>query len=167
MAKNIFSINTPIQSSKVNENFTELYAFMDNASGAWQNWTPSWSNFTAGSATIVAKYIQIGKTVSFYLFVTLNSSTMSASPQFTLPVQPSAGYNSGASKSRLFYAQITDAGVNDYGALGSMITDTGKCELVLLNASGTYVQHSQVNSTTPFTWGNGDYFQVTGTYEAA
>src|SRR5207253_1317172 len=36
-----------------------------NMLGAWQSWTPTWTNLTVGNAVQACKYIQIGKTVHF------------------------------------------------------------------------------------------------------
>lgn len=132
---------------------------------AWQSWTPSFTNFTLGNGTVTAKYKQIGKLIHFYINVTLGStSSMGAAPKFTLPVTISSDYRSTGP--RLTNALITDNGTADYGAVGLMGSDS-KMEVAVLNASGTYITHTQVNSTTPMTWVSGDYFQVEGTYEAA
>lgn len=128
-------------------------------SGAWQSWTPTWANFTPGSATIVAKYKQIGKTVHFSLEVTLSSSTMGTNPTFTLPVTSvshTAGYPMGV-------GFANDVGTT-YRNFGAIYATTTTALLVAWNADNN---GAGATSTTPHTWANTDIFSVNGTYEAA
>lgn len=134
-------------------------------SQAWQSWTPTFGNFTAGSATITGKYIQIGKTVHFRLVVVLSSSTMGTSINFTIPVT-AADYGYSTNPVPVGHAMLTDQGVADYPAQVEL-TSTTVAQLVQFGASTALVTRSAITSTSPFTWGNTDKFAVTGTYEAA
>lgn len=130
---------------------------------AWADWTPTWTNFTPGSATIVAKYTQIGKTVHYVLKVNLNSTTVGSSVSFTLPVKSSSNYLSGAVIGNLY---MLDVGTTEmYGVVRFSSTTTGI--LVVYNAAGTYLAYTNFAANVPFTWANNDAFCVTGTYEAA
>lgn len=129
---------------------------------AWSSWTPTFGNFTAGSATITSKYFQLGKLVWFYITVTLSSSTMGSSPTFTLPVTASSAFP----KQRVFYGHIVDAGTDHFQATG-ILTNTTTVELVTNTAGSTYVGYAQVTSTAPMTWADNDVFTITGFYEAA
>src|SRR6185369_9654216 len=54
---------------------------------AWGSWTPSWTNLSVGNGTVVAKYVQIGKTVFARLSLVLGStSTVTGPVIFSLPV---------------------------------------------------------------------------------
>lgn len=131
--------------------------------GAWQTWTPTWTNFTIGSGTGVYKYLQVGKTVHFYVKVTLSGSTMGTDPYFSLPVSVSS--DTGAAHI-LGDVHIEDTGSTNY--LGKCKIRTGSnARIQVVLASGTYAQTTAVTASLPMTWANSDYFVVQGTYEAA
>jgi len=81
-----------------------LEAGQSTSTWAWQSWAPNWTNFTVGNGTVVAKYIQIGKTVHFKIKVTLGStSSVSGAITFSLPTDSHAdygtsGFNIGVSR---------------------------------------------------------------------
>lgn len=136
----------------------------------WDTWSPTFTNLTVGNGTVVAKYITIGKFVFFYISVTFGStSSMSAAPYFTLPVNASADYVTSGGKVRLFNCQLSEDGASDYGGYGLLDGSPGThtCEFVVYLASGTYLAGAQVNSTVPFTWGTNDRLQITGWYQKA
>ena len=131
---------------------------------AWQSWTPTWTNLTIGNATVLAKYIQIGKTVFFRVQVTLGSSSvMGTAPDFTLPVTASA-YNV---RTKVCDVHIEDNGASNYRAQGTLLTTT-TIGLVIVTAA-TYISPfgQNITSTNPFPWTTGDYFLMQGFYEAA
>ena len=127
--------------------------------GAWQTWTPTYANVTVGNGTTVARYQQIGKTVSFEIRFTLGStSAIGTTPSFTLPVTASL---SAATYSALF----GDASATNH--IGGVDCNTTTAFLYATNASTTYAFVSYLTATVPFTWTTSDYFVVRGTYEAA
>lgn len=132
------------------------------AGDTWTTWTPTWTNFTVGAATITARYSQVGKIVHFYISVVLSGSTMGSSPRFTLPVTA----NSSFPLKRVFLGHIEDSGTDHFQATG-IVTSTTQVELVANTAGSTYVGYAQVTSTAPMTWANSDNFTIIGTYEAA
>jgi hypothetical protein len=139
-------------------NDAHFYSFLgDNL--PWQTWTPTFANFTKGSATVTAKYTQVGKTVHFRLEVTLSSSTMGSIPTFTLPITASS-YLTGTPIGQV---EITDTGTTTYTGVCNLVTTT-TAKMVYLD-SNTAKQN--ITSTQPMTWANTDVFAITGTYEAA
>jgi hypothetical protein len=47
------------------------------------------------------------------------------------------------------------------------LNNTTTMEINPASAAGTYLAQASITSTIPFTWGNGDFFTATFTYEAA
>ena len=129
-------------------------------SWAWTSWTPTFTNFTKGSATIDAKYKQIGKTVHFRLEITLSGSTMGTNPIFSLPVTAvshTVHYPIGP-KATLF-----DFGTGGYNGYACYQTTT-TANILLLDGNNN---EQAITSANPFTWANNDSISVNGTYEAA
>lgn len=147
--------------------FSKISGGTSTALVAWQSWVPAWTNLTIGNATVTANYSQIGKTVTCYLRVVLGStSSVGTNPLFTLPVTAASGYNSANNILAIGYAE--DAGVSGYNIVIGINASTTLGALFTANASGTYLNMtSGVSSTTPFTFGTGDYFNATFSYQAA
>jgi len=134
--------------------------------GAWASWTPSWTAVTVGNGTVTAKYGQIGKTVFARIkFVLGSSSAMNADTTFTLPVTSTSALYTAA-VSTIGGARMEDTGTNTYeGPVRWRSTTTA--DIVVWNASSTYVQVSALSTTIPFTWGNLDEVNLGFLYEAA
>lgn len=126
--------------------------------GAWQSWTPTWTNFTVGSATVVAMFSRIGRTIHWRLAVTLSSSTVSGDVSFTLPV----ALASYAATAPIGVVNLQDANGADYA--GQVVVSSGNGRLIYVNSSANL---AALSSSAPFTWANGDQFLASGTYEAA
>lgn len=135
-------------------------------SWGWQSWTPTLTNWTigtGGSAGTTAKYIQIGKTVHFYIRSTLGSSGQSVgnNANFTLPVTASSFYGTGSNPIGTMYDSN-----NDWGIVVA-VASTSTANLIFGVSSGSYVQASGTTSSVPFSWAAGSYFSASGTFEAA
>jgi hypothetical protein len=130
---------------------------------AWTTWTPTFSNFTKGSATITARYTMINKTIHYYMSVKLAAdSSMGTNPNFSLPVTSVTYPNS----TPIGQAHILDTGAAEF--LGTVISaSTTVAEFLVSNASGTYLSFTRATATVPMTWTTNDTFEVSGTYEAA
>ena len=127
---------------------------------AWESWTPTFTNFTQGNATITAKFLRIGRQVTYRLAVTLGStSSMGSNPTFSLPV---TAVSMGATEP-IGVASLRDEGTADYQA-NVRVDSTTTAALFSLGASSV---HTTINSTAPFTWTTNDKFYAQGTYEAA
>jgi hypothetical protein len=133
-------------------------------SGAWTNYTPTFTNLTVGNGTLVAKYCQIGKIVKVYISFTFGStSSMGTAPYFTLPVTGLTATNNTPYGS----IYLEDNGVAGYvGSITYRSTTTALLQCIFANQ--TYLGGFQTfNATTPITWGNTDYFNGYFSYEVA
>lgn len=129
----------------------------------WTDWTPTFENFTKGSATVVAKYTQIGKTVHFLLSVILNGSTMGTGPTFSLPVTAASTFPVATTLGQLYWL---DEGTADGQGFISLASTTS-ASLRTYAGDATYGGYAPFSSTVPMTWANSDRFIARGTYEAA
>jgi len=157
--------------AKVITNATNITSIYDvrttSQASAWKTWTPIWSNLTVGNGVTIAYWTQIGKTVICNIGFTLGTtSAIGSQPNFTLPVLAASRYTGSSSQPSLGNLYIEDAGVAGYyGAirLGSNV----QASLTALGSSGSYLNNAGMTSTIPFTWGTGDFFIGTLTYEAS
>lgn len=133
----------------------------DAASGAWTNWTPTYSNITVGNGTVIARYLQLAKTVFFEFQLTLGStSSIGTGPTFNLPVTPKQNVNSPCP------AQLVDAGTLVYYGAGEF----GSTTSMYINrqrADDSTLKSADITSTVPFTWGTNDIIALRGFYEVA
>ena len=140
------------------------------ASEAATAWTPTFTNFTIGNGTIVARYLKFGRQVFFRVEVTLGStSTMSNNPRFDLPVACSTTYAVGvntlgmgliydASSGALYQAAV----VNNYAP------DINQAVIMIFNSGSTYTSFDSITSAKPMaSWAVSDVFSAWGVYEAA
>jgi hypothetical protein len=129
------------------------------ASGAWVTWTPTVNNISIGNGTITARYRQTGNTVSFSLKIVFGSTTtISGSPNVVMGVAS----NSVA----VFPVYILDAGVAAYAASAYFPIGTTMF-LDLIDTTSSRALLTAFSSTSPFTWGSGDFISVSGSYEVA
>lgn len=130
--------------------------------GDWTTWTPTYSGFTIGNATVTARYQQIGKLVNVYLKIVWGSTTSFTSfPAFSLPVSSAnTAYTTGNA-----YLQDTGTG----STAGAIYIETSSVfQFVAYGASGSFANNAFFSSNTvPFTWTNTDQMVATFTYEAA
>lgn len=159
-----FSANQKIESAKINSNFTELSG-ASTALGSWSTWTPTFTGLTIGSGTYVARYIQIGKTVTCYFRFTFGSGSAVSTTMFTVPVAGIAEYATSqvypvAGACRL------DTGVNTLGHFRFEQSST-QVRIVGYNNTGSYPTEYGLGATTPSTWTTGDNMGGFFTYEAA
>jgi hypothetical protein len=129
--------------------------------GTYTAYTPSFVNFTLGNGTVVARYLQTGKTVFVEIKVTLGStSSMGSDPYVTLPINANVVYGMQGS------VTIQDFGTVEYcGGAANPYADS--LRLFLVGAGGTYANYGIVNATSPMTWTTNDNFTIRATYEAA
>lgn len=130
--------------------------------GSWSSWTPTLTNHTASSTS--GAYIQIGKTVHFYLAVVLNAAP-SGGFVFSAPVTMNARYANDVS----FHSTLDlyENGVRRWSGCLTRGADADKIELKSFQVSGTGVYQVQADASTPFTWASGDVYYASGSYEAA
>ncbi len=134
------------------------------SNGAWQTWTPTYTNLSGGTLTY-STYIQIGKIVYYKWKYTLGGANVSGSSsiQFTLPATLSSNYCVQMPIGR-GGSQQGSGSIFDYVVLPK---DTATAFVYVISASSSYANAVQITSTVPVTWGSGDVIAVQGMYEAA
>ena len=131
----------------------------------WQTWTPTFTNFTLGNGTVVARYVQIGKFVGFYITFTLGStSAVDSSGTFSTPVTAHADYDSVDNVIGL--ARYKDAtGSNRHGFC--RLESTTTIRPVIDDVTGTYPVEAGITATVPITWTTSDEIYIQGFFRAA
>lgn len=135
-----------------------------NAIGTWTSYTPTWTNFTVGNATVDFKYSVVNKIVFVEGLLTLGStSAMGATPYFSLPVS-----RSNSDLSQIGVGTLVDVGTATFMAFPLNVGANDRCYLYALNAAAAGgLSELSVTSTSPFTWTTGDLVQVSLRYQAA
>lgn len=132
--------------------------------GAWNTWTPTWTNLTVGNGTVASnKYIKVGKVVHATYHLTLGStSSVTGALSFTLPVTSA----SLTATLPIGIAYINDAATAAYmGWVHWATTTTAK----LHSFNGAADSRSiQATTNKPIAaYGTGDMITFSLTYEAA
>ena len=65
------------------------------------------------------------------------------------------------------YGIIRDAGTTTFQGSWTINASSNNVTWYAANASGTYVNHTNVNSTVPMTWTTNDFIAILGWYEKA
>jgi len=137
----------------------------------WTTWTPTFTNFTLGNGTVVARYVQIGKTTHFSISILLGStSSILGSVSISLPFNVQANYSLGATKEGAVIGNVMYLDTGNqifYGVFQVRSNDYTKADPMAMVASGTYVSFANWQGTIPIALGSGDVVYITGTYEAA
>jgi hypothetical protein len=133
---------------------------------AWGTWTPTLTNMTLGNGTVTARFLRVGRKITFYFkFVLGSTSAVGTNPVFSLPVAPSSLYSTG-SVDTFGTTTILDSGVGVYS--GPCFWNGGSNAILQVwNVAGTYSLVASITATVPMTWTTGDILIGTGTYEAA
>ena len=137
-----------------------------NVTTAGTTWTPALSFGTWTNITWTGRYIQVGKMVQFIILGSATGACVLGTgfniPLLGLPVAP-ASTNAGAG----FGTIISDAdALVEYHGI-TQIGASSTIRPMVTNTSSTYGQGSQLATTVPMTWANGDYIVIQGTYEAS
>ena len=131
------------------------------ASDAYTSWTPTLTNITLGNGTINAKYVQIGKLVHATISFTWGSTTSSSGTwYFSFPVTCATSGSTYIGTCRLL-----DAGTANYPGMILVENSTSFVPLAQY-AANTWVETSNVGTTTPFTWTTNDNMSASFIYEA-
>lgn len=125
---------------------------------AFSTWAPSWTNLTVGNGTVVARWVQVGKTAFGYVAFTFGTtSAISGDVSFTLPFTANAAYLTDHPAGT---ARLVDSGVQGYPA-ELYLTSTTKLRLSISSVGATYPTDTPLSSTVPFSWGTADFFTLT------
>jgi hypothetical protein len=130
--------------------------------GGWTSYTPTFTNWTIGNASVTAKYCQIGKTVFVFAYIVFGSTTsISAYPFMSLPKNSlQTGFFTGVTT-------LTDTGTAQYFGKVYIEGTADKVWFSVDNSAGTYLSPSVPSSTVPFTWTTNDVVVMAFSYEVA
>ena len=131
----------------------------------WKTWTPTYTNFTLGNGTVIARYVRIGDTVIARLEIVFGSTTTidAINPLFSMPVTALAGYGTQSALGTVF---IQDAGTAAHAATVKA-SGTTNFLIQVMNAAATYTRLVGITALIPMTWTTSDKFSFTAIYEAA
>lgn len=130
----------------------------------WFNYTPTFAATTLGNGTVAGKFSMSGKTVNFRASFTLGStSAVSSSPTVSFPVTSVSTYTTNQPIGSI---TMQDTAILNYWGMLAW-SSTTVALFVVGTASGTYLSGDIIISSKPFSWGNTDILNCSGTYEAA
>lgn len=131
--------------------------------GVWDTWTPSWTNFTPGNATVLCNYFRSGNLIVAHMYIALGStSVVGTAPIFSLPVAAASNNYGGGMTST--YRDVSASA--DYEGM-IRLAGTASGYLLVRNVAGANDQRTHVAAAVPFTWATGDIITGYLTYEAA
>jgi hypothetical protein len=136
-------------------------AQMNSIGEAGTSFTPTWTNYTRGNGTTIAKYVQVNKFVYVYVEETLGS-TSSVTGDLILTFPLTAANALSVNGQVLF----RDVGVSQ-NVGGFSANSTTTIFVRVYSVSGTLVQLGPLSATSPFTWGTNDRIVCVFTFEAA
>ena len=149
--------------------FEITYAPSTTNTLAWTSYTPTWAadsgTVSIGNGQLTGSYKQIGKTVFFLLRIVLGStSSVSGSTGWRLGLP----ITSVASPSVVANATYLQNGVAYYSgtANNEYNGSTTYVSPLCLVAAPVTGKLTQVNATTPFSWGTADTLTISGTYQS-
>lgn len=118
-------------------------------------YTPTWganvSNPTLGNGSLAGAYLKIGKLVVVSIQLTFGSTTTAGSGVYTFTLPGTA-----ASAGSFWGLALDSGGARNYTTVGYFSDST--------HIAGYAEGGNFVGNTQPFTWANGDSWQLTGIY---
>ena len=139
------------------------WATAGGASYNYTAFTPVWTNVTVGNGTTVARYVEIGKFVHFYVNFTLGSTSSVGRIRLEWPVPVK---DLQAAESANIHVEFYQTGVGPFFGF-AFIPGTGTLnfEPAATLTSGTYATIQVTSATVPFTWAATDQILISGMYE--
>ncbi|MBF8189129.1 hypothetical protein ITP53_26035 [Nonomuraea sp. K274] len=132
--------------------------------GEWMDFDPNWTSASGaspdiGNGTLTARYMQLGKTVFFNIYLAGGSTTVWGGGfwQFSLPVQANNSFTAACSY------RDNSIPLNVAGSADIRNNPGGTNAIIRSNVP----TGAAVSNTIPFTWATADTYKVTGVYEAA
>lgn len=134
---------------------------------SYTSYSPTPTNLTVGSGTMVAYYKQVGKLVHYWGVFTYGAgSAVGTNPKVSVPVTMHA--SAVVSNENFEYGQAHYQDTGSAAYLGILRADaTTELTFTCINAAATYASHGTVTSTAPFTFATGDKIQWNSVYPAA
>jgi hypothetical protein len=141
----------------------EITNLMTALTDAWTTWTPTLTNLTLGSGTLVSVYRRLGKTIEYRFQFTYGAgSAVGTGPQFTLPVAPHSSY--GAFAALIGMGLIRDASA---GTIRDARVFVSAGSTMQINAMDNTGGSASITATAPWTWAAPDVLSVEGRYYIA
>jgi hypothetical protein len=134
-------------------------------SADWTTYTPSWTAAgtapAIGNGTLSGKYLQVGKNVIVQIVFVAGSTTTFGTNEWRFSL-PFASYElSGSAAGHPASGYVEDAAVAAYQVLASRKSGGAS------NVAFFYTSNLSLQSTQPFTWANGDFFNIELVYGIA
>ena len=129
------------------------------AEPVWTTWSPTVTGLTKGNGTEVARYRNNGKMVDiFYQFTLGSTSSITGQVYLTPPIN--SIYDLA-----IACAYFSEAGVADVPA--GIFMPKSVIYPKTMGTAAAFMNQAQLNASTPFTWGTGDFFNFNFSYEVA
>jgi hypothetical protein len=140
-----------------------LTAAQMNGIGESLSFTPTYTNFSLGNGSVLARYVRVQKLV--YVFVLINCGSTSAftGTQMSVTKPITSAGEEGVQGTVSFFDASTGSlifGPIRYASTTTVVND-------LYNAASTYLTIGFTNASTPFTLAAGDVIGMNYVYEAA
>lgn len=141
---------------------TEIYNRWNAVDAAWTDWTPDWTSVSGspslGNGTLMAAYKRhdpTSKTVHFRFRLVAGSTTVygTGAWSFSLPIPPATWQTAGG--------WLVDTSTTSRYAVSCYLTPAGGIERV------GYQTTVGISNGNPFTWADGDFLFINGTYETS
>jgi hypothetical protein len=139
-------------------------ATMNSIGATSDTWTPTFSGFTLGNGSVIARYIQIQKLVYCQMEIMCGSTTAFTGVfNMSFPKTARISYSNWP----LGMAWMFDSSLGNqiYGPVSGVSTTGGMMNI--FNSGPADLGITYTNVGTPFTIGNNDVFYLVWTYEAA
>jgi len=159
--------NIPLKLSGKGTGAVQMFVNGVDQLGAWQSWTPTWTNVTIGNATVTAMYNKIGKTIHARMIVVWGTTTSaSGTITFSLP-ETSVAYAGTAGTILIGQGAGYDVSASTVYQIAPVWNSTTTAKFNVFNASSTYAVLNNMTNTVPTTWANTDEWHCEFFYEAA
>jgi len=134
----------------------------------WTTWTPTYAGFTVGNATVVARYIEIGKYGHAYVSITLGStSSVSAVTAMTISNPSTMALAGIGVTTPIGQCELRDTGTNSFSGIVSYASTTTVQPRNFAVSGSLVSEATSVISNSPFTWTNGDIIWAQWFYHKA
>jgi hypothetical protein len=131
--------------------------------GLWTNFTPTWTNYTRGDGSVVAKFRYVGNSLELWVDETIGSTTViGTDPELDIPDAATVDPDFTVHDVGPVYMRRT--GIQTYAGTALWVNSLNAIRIRPHGASVTWVTSGTgLSSTIPFTWGSGDGIRLWAT----
>ncbi len=130
------------------------------------DWTPSYTNFTPGNGTVMARFAKSGLVVAQFQIEFGTTTTVDGSnPTVSLPLTAADNF-ADLTRTNLSGGIADESGGSTFPLVVRLETTTSMSASVL-RADATYLSLNNITATVPFTWGTDDIWFLQAIYEPA